>query len=240
MSAFERLFRKPTAMMSTVRSVSRTHVGRVRAVNEDRILDRADLGLWAVADGMGGHSAGDVAAEFLINELASWGEQNGGAGLRETVLRAHRNLIEMTSGEGGTTLVAMLAGEGEAQICWAGDSRAYLIRAGELSQLTRDHSLVQGLLDAGLIDEAGSQNHPQASVITSALGVSTDPLIESRTLDVAPGDRVLLCSDGLSRSLSERDVAGAIALAALADRLMTSALQRDGGDNVSLVLIEFA
>ena len=240
MNAFGRLFGKPAVLRSEIQSISRSHIGRVRTHNEDRILDRADLCLWAVADGMGGHCAGDVAAEFVVGELTSWSESNGISGLREAMLGAHEKLIGKTGGEGGTTLVALVVKEGEAHICWAGDSRAYLIRGQTLSQLTRDHSLVQKLLDAGLIDEAGSRNHPQASVITSALGMNADPMIESLTFDIAGGDRILLCSDGLSRSLSDRDVTGGLDLKILADRLITNALQRDGADNVSLVLIEFS
>lgn len=239
MSALKRLFRRAARTPQESQSVSRTDVGRVRATNEDRVLDRADLRLWAVADGMGGHRAGDVAAEFVIGELARWGEHREPASLNAAVLRAHENLLKVTEGQGGATLVAMVAVQDEVQICWAGDSRAYLIRGGSLRQLTRDHSIVQQLLDAGLIDEAGSHTHPHANVVTSALGSSGQPLIESISLSIQPGDRVLLCSDGLSRSLKAPDVTGELALPDLADRMMTQALERDGRDNVSLVLVQF-
>lgn len=239
MSALKRLFRRPVGAVDAISSISRTHVGRVRAINEDRVLDRTDLRLWAVADGMGGHQAGDVAAEFVIGELTRWGEHRGTESLSEAMLRAHRQLREVTGGNGGTTLVAMVARENDVQICWAGDSRAYLIRAGRLRQLTRDHSVVQQLLDAGLIDEAESRSHPHASVITSALGTNALPLIESSTIPISSGDRVLLCSDGLSRSLGEDDAMGELPPAVLADRMMAAAIERDGSDNVSLVLIQF-
>ncbi len=240
MSALKRLFRRHVAGADAICSISRTHVGRVRAVNEDRVLDRTDLRLWAVADGMGGHRAGDVAAEFVIAELTRWGEHPGTESLSEAILRAHGQLREVTGGKGGTTLVAMIARRSDVQICWAGDSRAYLIRAGRLRQLTRDHSVVQQLLDAGLIDEADSRSHPQASVITSALGTNALPLIESSTVSISPGDRVLLCSDGLSRSLREHDAMGELSSSVLADRMMAAAIERDGSDNVSFVLVQFA
>lgn len=239
MNALKRLFRRAAHTTQPSQSVSRTDVGRVRATNEDRVLDRADLQLWAVADGMGGHLAGDVAAEFVIAELSRWGERREPASLNAAVLRAHQKLLKVTEGQGGATLVAMVAVQGRVQICWAGDSRAYLIRGGSLRQLTRDHSIVQQLLDAGLIDEAGSHTHPQANVVTSALGSSGQPLIEGISVAIEPGDRVLLCSDGLSRSLKAQDIIGDLALPELADRMMTQALERDGRDNVSLVLIQF-
>lgn len=240
MRAFARLFGKSRAAPGEIGSVSRSHVGRVRKVNEDRVLDRPDLGLWAVADGMGGHSAGDVAAETAIDELERWGERREAASLDAAMLRAHARLLSVTGGKGGTTLVAMVAAGGEAHICWAGDSRAYLIRTGALRQLTRDHSLVQQLLDAGLIDAPAARTHPQANVVTSALGTGVPPLIESITIPIAPGDRVLLCSDGLSRSLSEDKVAGDVALPVLADGLIAAAMERDGSDNASLVLVRFS
>lgn len=240
MNALKRLFCKADRAMLVIRSVSQTHVGRVRTLNEDRILDRPDLCLWAVADGMGGHSAGDVAAEFLVKELAAWREEKPAEALREGLISANRKLFAITNGTGGSTLVAMQVSDSQGHICWAGDSRAYLIRGDKLRQLTRDHSLVQQLLDAGSIDEAAAHRHPQANVITSALGVTADPVIETITLDIARGDRVLLCSDGLSRSLSKNDAAGSLALPALAERLLSGALHRDGSDNVSLILIEFA
>lgn len=240
MNALKRLFRKPGPRLDAARSISRTDVGRVRSTNEDRVLDRADLRVWAVADGMGGHRAGEVAAEFIIAELARWGQRQETTGLNAAVLHAHEKLLKVTGGQGGTTLVAMVAAQGEAHICWAGDSRAYLIRGGTLRQLTRDHSIVQQLLDAGLIDEATSLTHPQANVVTSALGSSGQPLIEGISVSILPGDRVLLCSDGLSRSLRAQDVSSDKPLPELADQMMTQALERDGRDNVSLVLIQFS
>lgn len=238
MNALLRWLKTPAKPPFGVRSVSRTHTGRIRAINEDRVLDRPDLGLWVVADGMGGHRAGDVAATALIDDLTHWGECPDGETLGAAIARAHEGLRTRIAGEGGTTLVALSRGDAGVEIHWAGDSRAYLIRAGGLRQLTRDHSVVQRLLDAGLIDEAGANAHPQANVITSALGMA-DPVIDMLTPTIRSGDRLLLCSDGLSRSLGDRDATGDLPLDALADRLMTSALQRDGSDNISLVLIEF-
>ncbi|WP_379923225.1 PP2C family protein-serine/threonine phosphatase [Erythrobacter sp. R86502] len=240
MNALKWLFRKPVRGADTSQSVSRSDVGRVRTANEDRVLDRTDLRLWAVADGMGGHRSGDVAADFVVAELTRWGERQNTAGLNAAVLQTHEKLLELIGGQGGATLVAMVAGHDEVQICWAGDSRAYLIREGTLRQLTKDHSIVQQLLDAGLIDEATSHTHPQANVVTSALGSSRYPLIEEIAVSILPGDRVLLCSDGLSRSLRAQDILNQKPLPELADQMLMQALERDGRDNVSFVLVQFS
>lgn len=233
------MFRRSERKIGGFRSASRTHVGRVRSVNEDRVVDRTDLRLWAVADGMGGHDAGDVAADFVIAELTRWREKGGAGSLRDAVLQAHQRLREVTGGNGGTTLVAMVANGNEIVICWAGDSRAYILQSRKVRQLTRDHSVVQQLLDAGLIDAATGANHPQANVVTSALGTRVEPLIECISINPAPGDVVLMCSDGLSRSLQEHDIGGGRDLSGLADSLIEKMLKRDGTDNASLVLVEF-
>ena len=222
-------------------SAKRTHRGRVRAENQDAVLDRPDLAFWAVADGMGGHRAGAFSANFVLEYLESWAEGAPSrqlSDLSEAILASHCELQGRLRGEGGTTLVAVSMLDGLANIHWAGDSRAYLIRDGLLQQLTRDHSVVQRLLDAGLIDETVAHTHPQASVITSALGIAGDPEVATISVALRARDRLLLCSDGLSRSLGPMDAAGGLPLDALADRMLTGALQRDGSDNISLVLIE--
>ena len=140
-------------------------------------------------------------------------------------------------GAGGTTVVALGIADDGATIHWAGDSRAYLIRDGALRLLSHDHSLVQEMLDAGAINIEQAAHHPHANVITSALGTSAEPRIDSAKLTLESGDRLLLCSDGLSRSLSERDVIGDTTMDGLADRLLTNALQRDGSDNISLIIV---
>lgn len=226
------------------RSVGRTHVGRVRTVNEDRLLDRADRRLWAIADGMGGHSAGDVAATLTVEALN--GLADDAAPLTPaSVIRAleganaviHARARASGTTSGATVVVVLLDGP-EATIFWAGDSRAYLLREDAAERLTRDHSVVQALVDARTIDAAAAERHPQANLITRALGVA--PTIEIDTCEVAlrAGDRLLLCSDGLSRSLAGSDFATLPdGLEPAADTLMTNALRRDGSDNVTLMLI---
>lgn len=244
-----RLLRPETPRPGPARAAARTHVGRVRSINEDRLLDRADHGLWAVADGMGGHSAGAAAAMIAIDALdtlASGGKPIGEATVREAIARANRAIY---AGEGsargmapttsGTTIVVASIDCVGVTICWAGDSRAYRIRDGVAERLTRDHSLVQELVDSGAIAQESAERHPRANVVTRALGVAPTVKVDSVHVSLEAGDRILLCSDGVSRSLNPRDFtmpAGEID--DFADRLLRNAVQRDGSDNATLVLIE--
>ncbi len=235
-----RLTRRETrpAPSFAVRSVHRTHVGRVRQVNEDRVLDRPDAGLWAVADGMGGHSAGDRAATAAIDALEALAAPVTAQAILDALHGANRSIAAQAGqGGSGTTIVAAWIEEERLHLFWAGDSRAYRVRDGRATPLTRDHSLVQELVDAGMLTEVEAERHPRANVITRALGIAEAVRIETATTDIGMGDLVLLCSDGLSRSLDPRDFAPMLDLDAQADRLLMNALRRDGSDNASLVLI---
>ncbi|MDV3455500.1 protein phosphatase 2C domain-containing protein [Sphingomonas sp. HF-S4] len=222
------------------RSVSRSHVGRVRQVNEDRVLDRPDRGLWAVADGMGGHRGGDIAAELAIAALRGVADADSpvrGEAILAALESANGQILARSEAAGGvigSTIVALHVAEGEAQIFWAGDSRAYRARDGRWEQATRDHSLVQQLVDEGLIDREQARRHPQAHVITRALGVEGKVEVERVSFAVEPGDVLLLCSDGLSRSLGGN---GTGADEQAAERLLTEALEKDGSDNITFVLV---
>ena len=159
------------------RSTARTHVGRVRKVNEDRILDRPDRALWAVADGMGGHRGGDIAAELAVAVLRDLADDSAPItddAILAALMRANAEILARGATAGGvigSTIVALHIAQGEAHIFWAGDSRAYRATRGAWEQVTRDHSLVQELLDQGLIDSSDAAHHPRAHVITRALGV---------------------------------------------------------------------
>ncbi|WP_374408446.1 PP2C family serine/threonine-protein phosphatase [Pelagerythrobacter sp.] len=219
-------------------STVRSHVGRVREVNEDRVLERPDVGLWAVADGMGGHSGGGEAAETLIAHLTRIPSPISMSAIDQALAAANAAILDASSGQSGTTAIVLHTEGPTAFLYWAGDSRAYLIREGALHLLTHDHSVVQQLIDAGALTPDEAAHHPQANVITNALGVGETLTIDRTSCHLLPGDRLLLCSDGLSRSLSDRDFTFVEPLAAQADRLLTNALQRDGSDNISLALVE--
>lgn len=228
-------------------SVSRSHVGRVRKVNEDRVLDRPDRSLWAVADGMGGHRGGDIAADLAIAALRGLTDAPAPitrASILAALDRANAEILVRGAEAGGvigSTIVVLHVADGAAQIFWAGDSRAYRARNGAWEQLTSDHSLVQQLLDQGLIDRAQAARHPQGHVITRALGVDGLVEIETRSFPRIAGDTLLLCSDGLSRSLGtdipkEADLIDP----GVADRILANALERDGSDNISFVIVSAA
>lgn len=225
-------------------SAARSHVGHVRKINEDRLLDCPERGLWAVADGMGGHHGGDVAAELVIGALRQLVRQPDAITapmILEALHKANAAILERGQDVGGTigsTVVVLHIVDGQGMLFWAGDSRAYHGKQGVWTQVTRDHSVVQELLDAGLIDDDQARRHPKAHIITRALGITPDLDIAQVTHSVAPGDRLLLCSDGLMRMLDTRDFTPDAEIEAEADTLLTLALQRDGSDNISLVLVE--
>ncbi|WBH15038.1 PP2C family protein-serine/threonine phosphatase [Sphingomonas radiodurans] len=231
------------ARTNVMRSTARSHVGLVRRINEDRVFDWPDGGLWAVSDGMGGHRGGDLAAQSVIDALRRF-HTSGPPDTPDAVLAAlagaNRMICARNSQRGehaGATVVALSIFGTTIHLAWAGDSRCYRIRDRAVQLLTRDHSLVQDLVDAGLFTLEAAAHHPQANVITRALGVDSRCEIECRLVEFEEGDRFLLCSDGLSRSLAEADLLDND-LQALADDLVAKALQRDGADNISLVLIE--
>jgi serine/threonine protein phosphatase PrpC len=228
------------------RSVSRSHVGAVRAINEDRVFDCPDRNLWAVADGMGGHRGGDLAAQAVVDQLralSATADPIGRDALLNALAEANALIIARNSQLGldsGATVVAATMDGKTLQIAWAGDSRAYLLRVGTVTQLTSDHSLVQELIDAGLLTAQMAHRHPQSNVVTRALGVSDSPEIETMSVIALPGDCIILCSDGLSRSLRDDDFSDVGSIEALADRLLANSLDRDGSDNTSLVVLEYA
>lgn len=240
-----RLLARPRAAVPDIVSTARSHVGRVRQVNEDRVLDRPERGLWAVADGMGGHFGGDIAAERAVAALRRLADGDCAisvaalcGALRDANGAIHDHATN-AHGTCGTTIVALHIDGDAAQIVWAGDSRAYLIRAGAARQLTSDHTLVQEMVDAGALDAEAARHHPNANVVTRALGVAPTVRVDEIQVAIRPGDRVLLCSDGLSSSFAADDFADTAAvLENHADALLARALERDGSDNISLVLIE--
>lgn len=225
-------------------SLSRSHVGRVRKVNEDRVLDRPDRALWAIADGMGGHRGGDIAAELAVAALRGLADDPAPitpAAIRQALEGANDAIFARGAAAGGvigSTVVALHIAGGEAWIFWVGDSRAYRSETGVWLQMTRDHSLVQQLVDGGLIDSSQAARHPQANVITRALGVDTAVQIETLCRPTAAGEIFLLCSDGLSRSLEPNLPADFGSTGeALADEILAGALERDGSDNISFALV---
>ena len=215
-------------------------------MNEDRVLDRPEAGLWAVADGMGGHRDGDIAATRLVEALASLEPEASGYGrlmeAAQRVARLNAELFEMrrVAGPIGSTLVLLLAHETHYACIWAGDSRAYRLRSGRITAITRDHSLVQELMETGVISAGERRSHPNAHVITRAVGAAPDVELDHRFARIEAGDIFLLCSDGLTSCLEDQHIAKVIRpgdLIGSAERLLSAALERGAPDNVSFVLI---
>lgn len=227
---------------------SRTDVGLRRKVNEDSVLERPELGLWAVADGMGGHEAGDVASAKVVEALRNLPASASLDAFVERAIaelqRVNRELIALAMtnamhGTIGTTVVGLAIANGEFRYFWAGDSRGYRMRDGQIQQLTRDHSVVQGLVDAGMLDPGQAQDHPNANLITRAVGVAEDLKVDMVGGEVAAGDQFLLATDGLTRLVADEELAATLRASSpgeAADRFIETALSRGAPDNVSLVI----
>lgn len=232
------------------RSGAASDRGPVRAMNQDAYLDRPDVGLWVVADGMGGHRDGARASRAIVEALALLPRARLlGAGVRaiQLVLTAvNAQLLAETDGPDdliGSTVVALLAAGGSAALVWAGDSRAYRLRGGRLTQRTTDHSQVQALVDAGVLDADLAEAHPLANVLLRAVG--SDPVLrlDARIERLVPGDRLLLCSDGLYREIGPAELAARLAAghpAETAQALVDAACAHGGRDNVTAVVVEVA
>jgi protein phosphatase/serine/threonine-protein phosphatase Stp1 len=228
-----------------------TDVGAVRKHNEDNMLSRPDLGLWVVADGAGGHESGEVASGMIVAELDRLPRHLSGAEVlsevRLTLARVHEALRVEAASRGGnamiaSTFVALILRDRHFACLWAGDSRAYLLRQGVLSQVSRDHSLVQELVDSGNLAPEDAEHHPHANVITRAVGADSEVLALDKVIgQIEPGDRFLLCSDGLSKTLSEAEIAsllGAPDGVPPTELLIAAALAHRANDNVTAVVVE--
>jgi PPM family protein phosphatase len=231
------------------RNAGRTDTGRRRMRNEDAFI--CEPPLFAVADGMGGARAGEIAAGLAAAALEEAGEEMRGAtGVAELIEEANRRIWERsltdpkTAGMGTTVTAALVdAAGGTVAIGHVGDSRAYLLRGDAIEQLTTDHSLVAELVESGILTPEEAERHPQRSAITRALGTEPTVDVDAFTVEAAPGDLFLLCSDGLSTMVAEEEVVSAIELAErdparAAEALVAAANARGGEDNVTAVLFE--
>ncbi|WP_309121350.1 Stp1/IreP family PP2C-type Ser/Thr phosphatase [Paenibacillus sp.] len=241
-----------------LKTAYKTDVGRVRSVNEDRIVVKdgvAGCTLAIVADGMGGHQAGDTASQITIELLVGALDRVSGdlddderkARLVGAIREANAKVFEVASGKEhyrgmGTTVTAALADASRVLIGHIGDSRAYYINHETISQITEDHTLVNELVKTGQLTPDEAAVHPRRNVITRALGTEADVDVDLVFLPWSAGDMLLLCSDGLSNMVPEsemtRTVRGEGTLSEKADRLVEYALNAGGDDNISVVLIE--
>jgi PPM family protein phosphatase len=224
-----------------------TDVGRVRDGNEDDYIDQADrLGLVAVADGMGGHRAGEVASATALEALRA--AVANGQSLRDAIEGANDAVLEKSASDRelhgmGTTLTAgMLGSDGHLVVGHVGDSRAYLVRDGELTQITHDHSLVEEMVRGGELTPEQAEVHPQRSIITRALGIDPQIEVDEYPIHLQPGDRILLCSDGLTTMVRPDEIASILNRERdpkrAAQLLVDAANEAGGEDNVTAVIIE--
>lgn len=236
-------FTKPTMPRSYA---ARSDVGSVREHNEDSYLVKTPL--FVVADGMGGHEAGEVASNIAVTTMEAHAPKSTSPeALAAAVIKANEAVLRgAQDGTGkpgmGTTLTAAFVFEDEATIAQVGDSRAYLLHDGQLQRITRDHSLVADLIEQGRLTEAEARFHPQRSVITRALGSDPHMQPDLYTLHVEEGDRLLLCSDGLCSMISDEDIEEILldnpAPAHACDALVEEAIIAGGLDNVTVIVID--
>lgn len=230
-----------------IASTARTHPGR-RERNEDAVLARDDLGVWAVADGMGGHQGGSWASATVIETLARLACEADGRqiALEQAVAEGNQEIVEAARAMGGTigTTFAALSFDGFAMTgLWVGDSRIYRWRDGRLDRLTRDHSIVQELVDRGTLMPDEAEKHPMAHVLSRAVGVQAAVSADRFGFEALPGDMFLLCSDGLTRVVSEPEIAAELAggnAQVATDALLELTLDRGAPDNVSIIVVRIA
>ena len=225
-----------------------SHKGCVREHNEDNYLVEPQTGLWVVADGMGGHEAGEVASASIVEHLATIGIASSAPDLRarfeDRLSRAHAEIRRISRSRGvtiGSTVAALLAMDGRFACLWSGDSRVYLVRDGAISQISRDHTEVQELLDSGAISAAEAENWPRRNVITRSIGVNDEIAIDFQQGETLAGDIFILSTDGLTAHVSDAEIATAALSAApqaACEKLLAMVLERGGTDNVTIVLVK--
>ena len=225
-----------------------TDVGAVRELNEDAYLERPDLGLWLVADGMGGHFAGDVASHMVVSAMDSLAPPRSLSkfvdAVEQRLLETNRRLRDYAEREEthtiGSTVVALLV-HGEHAVClWAGDSRMYRHRAGRLEQISQDHALVEELLERGVLTPEQAVDHPHANLVTRAVGAADRLFLEVEIVPIQAGDLFILCSDGLEKEVAEEEMSvidQAGDPSQLSHTLLARALAIGARDNVTVITV---
>jgi serine/threonine-protein phosphatase Stp1 len=232
------------------KSSATTHVGMVRKLNEDAYAERSDIGVWVVADGMGGHEAGEVASGMITDYIKNLNHAEGFEAVfhsvKTSIEAANSELVAQSSAYDaqrvpGSTVVALVINGTQGAVLWCGDSRIYRRRDRILQQLTRDHSHVQDLVDQDIIKAEDAESHPMANVITRAVGINEPLELDYELMDVIQDDQFLLCSDGLSRLASHEEIESMMAnrdSEEVTQSLLHTALVRGAPDNVTLICVK--
>ena len=229
-----------------------TDVGKVRKHNEDNLIERTEIGLWVVADGMGGHAKGDVASQMIVDTMKKIHEgtslNNFVDDIEDRILEVNRKLIEKANESTskatiGSTIVAMVAHEKYCLYIWAGDSRLYRLRDESMKQITADHSQVELYVEQGLISREEALYHPHGNMITRAVGATEDLFLDMDIQEMQRNDRYLLCSDGLTKHLQDYEIEEMLKLEKgskeeVCKNMIDVTLERGAGDNVTAIVVD--
>jgi len=232
-------------------SHAQTHRGTVRTINEDAFLELPSKGIWVVADGMGGHAAGDVASQLVIDTIDNRVELLTSQEITLEILvqalkESNTQLQQMKDSRfegkvaGSTVVILWIQGD-TYHLLWVGDSRGYLLRNDMLMQVTKDHSQVNDMVDEGVLAADDAENHPLANVITRAVGVDSELNVDVKSDRLGVGDVFLLCSDGLNKEVSDKEIEKALQPGNIIDAgmaLMHASLVRNARDNVTCILVK--
>ncbi|WP_051275405.1 PP2C family protein-serine/threonine phosphatase [Aestuariibacter salexigens] len=227
-----------------------THEGKVRRVNEDAMMLNDSDAHWAVADGMGGHNAGDVASQAIVAKLQKIRDEGDFVAFVDAIerglLKVNNSLYKMASAKQeviGSTVVGFAYCNDFVVCYWAGDSRLYALKKDGFRQLTEDHTVVQEMLDAGEITKAEAQSHPEKNVITRAVGSDKSLCVDFMMVDIEPGDVLVLCSDGVEKELTDEEFHELLCsdddLYQSLQNIVDAALEKGGRDNITLVAVKF-
>lgn len=227
-----------------------THVGKLRQRNEDNYLVRPETGVWSVADGMGGHCAGDLASQIVVDALRSIDKAASAPELlarcEASVIEADTRLKEIARERGGiiigTTVAVLLVYQTDYACLWSGDSRIYLIRDAKIEQVSRDHTELEELMAEGLLNKEEARNWPWRNVITRAIGVNDNPELEMINGVLRTDDVFVICSDGLTAHVSDREILDLVTSGdsqQACDNLVALTLQRGAVDNVTVVVVRY-
>jgi serine/threonine protein phosphatase PrpC len=239
-----------TTKTFSVTSYGITDVGKARKHNEDSILDRGEIGLWVVADGMGGHAKGDVASQMIVESMKKVHEgvklESYIDDIEDRLIDVNQKLVAKARESEkkttiGSTIVLMLAYDKYCLYAWAGDSRLYRLRNKELRQMTTDHSQVEVYVEQGLISREEAAVHPHGNMITRAIGAAEDLYLDMDIQEMQSGDRYLLCSDGLTKHTNDlefQDMLQSGTPEECCQKMIEQTLERGAGDNVTVIIVD--
>ena len=231
-------------------SVEKTHQGNVRTLNEDSMLSRPDAGLWVIADGMGGHEAGEVASQMIVSDLESLPYRAYVSDfvddVEDTLLLVNQKLrkhsVENLNGlTVGSTVACLILREAIGVVLWVGDSRLYRLRDGQLEQLTKDHSEVQAQIDSGLLTPEQAEHSSIKNMLSRAIGAFDELDVDVNAFPINNSDIFLLCSDGLYNELSVNELQQILnngKLNKIPDKMMGECLNKEAKDNVSFIVVK--